>query len=402
MPTFSLRIHRLVVCSFIIALVVSFSGQGLAQKSVQNKTLVVVGSAAVLKGDVPAARETAIKEGLLTAVAQMTEEILQVEALVDNFAQVNELVYNHPDKFIRNYKVLTETTSGEFYRVAVQVTVSGKKIAKELSKEDILRAETTLPLVVFLIAEQKVKEILPQYWWGPEMRNFKSVSERAMVEVFNKKGFTVANHRGVQLHKLVDWAEDARPELTNEQATEIGTSLKADVVVVGTSDASESPNIMGYEMKSFKASVTARVLQTETGEKLFAISREAVATNVNEYEGGMQALSSVGNVAGEALAEQLAVEWRKILEKPSKVEIVIEGTNQLANFVKFRKALSSISGVEGIQVKEIKPNMATLIVDFHGKADDLAAALMLKTFETFGIDIYEVTENILKIALIQG
>ena len=144
------------------------------------------------------------------------------------------------------------------------------------------------------------------------------------------------------------------------------------------------------------------MLQTETGEELFAFSREAVATNVNEYEGGMQALSSVGNVAGEALAEQLAVEWRKILEKPSKVEIVIEGTNQLANFVKFRKALSSISGVEGIQVKEIKPNMATLIVDFHGKTDDLASALMLKTFETFGIDIFEVTENILKIALIQG
>ena len=402
MPTFSFRFHRLVVCACIIALAVSFSGQGLAQKPVQHKTVVVVGSAAVHQGDIQAAREKAIKEGLVTAVAQMSEEILQVEALVENFAQVNELVYDHPDKFIRNYKVLTETTAGEFYRVAVQVTVSGKKIAKLLSQQGILRAETTLPLVVFLIAEQKVKEILPRYWWGLDMRNFKSVSERAMVEVFNKKGFTVVNHKGVQLHKLVDWAEDARPQLTDEQATEVGTNLKSDVVVVGMSSADESPNIMGYEMKSFKATVTARVLQTETGQELFTISRDAVATNVNEYEGGMQALSSVGTVAGEALAEQLAVEWRKILEKPSQVELVIEGTNQLANFVKFRKALSSVPGVEGIQVKEIKPNTATLIVDFHGKAEDLASALMLKTFETFGIDIYEVTENILKIALIAG
>jgi hypothetical protein len=65
------------------------------------------------------------------------------------------------------------------------------------------------------------------------------------------------------------------------------------------------------------------------------------------------------------LADQLASAWRKLLEKPSQVEIAVEGTNQLANFVKFRKALSNISGVEGIQVKEIKSNQTTLLVDFH-------------------------------------
>jgi hypothetical protein len=135
---------------------------------------------------------------------------------------------------------------------------------------------------------------------------------------------------------------------------------------------------------------------------MIAISKEAVATNANEHQGGIQALSDVGTVAGETLAEQLAVEWRKFMEKPSQVELIIEGTSRLANFVKFRKALSSVSGVEGIYVKEIKPNEATLIVDFKGKPEDLASALMFKTFETFGIDIYEIADTFLKIALIPG
>jgi hypothetical protein len=401
MSAFSMRIQQLVFLMLIAATAI-FYGQALAHESAKTKTLVVIGSAAVHSGNVQAARERAIKDGLVSAVAQMTEEILQVKALVDNFPQVNQLVYDQPDKYIQNYKVLTETDSGEVYRVAVEVSVAGKKIAQQLSKQGILRVETKLPSVVFLIAEQNVKEILPQYWWGHGMGSFKSVSELAVAEVFKAKGFVVIEHRGVQLHKLVDWVADAKPELSNEQASELGAGLKADVVVVGISSVGESPNIMGYETKSFKGNFSARVLRAETGEEMIAVSKEAVATNADEHQGGIQALSNVGTVAGETLAEQLTVEWRKFMEKPSQVEIIIEGTSKLANFVKFRKALSSVSGVEGIYVKEIKPNEATLIVDFKGKPEDLASALMLNTFETFGIDIYEIADSFLKIALIPG
>ena len=403
MPAFSSFNRNVLLFSIIATIVLSF-GQIQAQVSAQNKTLVVVGSSSVHGGNIQGARENAIKEALVTAVAQMTEEILKVEALVDNFPRINELLYEQADKYVQDYKVLTETAtdSEKFYRVVVQATVAGRKMAKLLSREGILQTRTALPSVFFLIAEQNVKEVLPQYWWGVGMGNFQSVSERAMEDVLKTKGFKVVAHKGVRLHDIVDWAADAQPDVTNEQATELGSSLKADIVVVGVSNVDESTNIMGYEMKSFKGLFNARVLRTETGEEMFAISRDAVATSVDEHQGGVEALSGVGTVAGEALVDQLASAWRKILEKPSQVEILVEGTNQLANFVKFRKALSNISGVEEIQVKEIKPNQATLLIDFHGKAEDLASALMLKTFETFGIDIYEITENNLKIALISG
>jgi hypothetical protein len=157
---------------------------------------------------------------------------------------------------------------------------------------------------------------------------------------------------------------------------------------------------MGYETKSFKGIFQARALHKDTGEELAAIKQDAVTTNVDEYEGGLAALSDAGSTAGEALAQQLATQWRILLEKPSEVEIAVEGTSKLAHFVKFRKALSSIAGVEGIRVKEIRPNEATLIIDYKGKAEDLASALMLKTFDTFGIDIYEITQDNLGIALI--
>jgi hypothetical protein len=80
----------------------------------------------------------------------------------------------------------------------------------------------------------------------------------------------------------------------------------------------------------------------------------------------------------------------------------VEGTGNLANFVKFRRALTGISGVEGIRVKEIKPNETTLIIDYKGKAEELAEALMRQNFENFGINIYEISNQNLKIALVSG
>jgi hypothetical protein len=234
------------------------------------------------------------------------------------------------------------------------------------------------------------------------MQDFVSVSEQAAVEAFKTKGYTVVTHSGLQIGQFVDWAPEALPNLTNEQAIELAAKLKADIVVVGNSTVTDSTNTMGYETKTFKGVMQARALHKDTGEQLVVINQDAVATDADEYEGGLAALSNVGSTAGQALAEQLAAQWRKMLEKPSEVEIAVEGTNKLAHFVKFRKALSSISGVEGIRVKEYRPNETTLIIDYKGKAEELASALMLKTFDTFGIDIYEITPDNLKIALVSN
>jgi hypothetical protein len=131
-------------------------------------------------------------------------------------------------------------------------------------------------------------------------------------------------------------------------------------------------------------------------------TRTAVAANEDDIIGGKEALANVGDLAGQELAEQLVVVWQRQAGRPAVVELSILGTGQLASYVKFRKALNTISGVEGIRVKEIKPNEATLLVEYKGKAKDLAAALMLQNFKAFGINISEVTNNSLRIELVKS
>ncbi|MGD8274006.1 MAG: hypothetical protein PVJ35_07190, partial [Desulfobacterales bacterium] len=192
------------------------------------------------------------------------------------------------------------------------------------------------------------------------------------------------------------------PILTDEAAINIGTRLQADVIIMGTSVASPTASIMGDDLKSFKAILNARVLRTQSGEELANISRISVTANIDEDIGGREALTMVATLAGDDLAVQLDAAWRRLAERPSQLEVFVEGTGNLANFVKFRRALTGISGVEGIRVKEIKPNETTLIIDYKGKAEELAEALMRQNFENFGINIYEISNQNLKIALVSG
>jgi len=397
----SFKKYRRIV-AIAMALTLSLSAAAYAQKRVLNKTFVVVGTSKIQGGNIQTARESAISDSLVSAVALMTGELLEVNALIENFLQVNQVIYAKPDAYVLDYKVLTETESGKHYRVLVKARVAGKKIAKQLSNAGILRAKVKLPAILFFISEQNLQEDTPRYWWGKQMGGFEAITEATMVDILKARGFAIVNHRGVGIGKMADLGSGATPALTDDEAISIGTRLQADLVIMCTSVASPTASTMGDELKSFKAILNARVLRTQNGEELANISRTSVTANINEAAGGRDALKMAATLAGDDLAAQLDAAWRRLAERPSQVEVFVEGTGNLANFVKFRRALSGISGVEGIRVKEIKPNETTLIVDYKGKAEELAAALMRQNFENFGINIYEITQRNLKIALVSG
>ena len=199
------KFNRLILVLFYLAAALTQFDIAYGQERAETKTYVVIGAATVYSGNVSAARDRAISNSLVTAVALMIGEILQVDSLVDNFPQVNQLLFDRKNAFVRDYKVLTETARGKTYRVVVKATVSGEKISKKLSDAGILRTRTTLPRVLFLVAEKNVREPLPIFWWSAEDANFVSVSETAMTERLKEAGFEIIDHRGARAKPLVNW-----------------------------------------------------------------------------------------------------------------------------------------------------------------------------------------------------
>ena len=107
-------------------------------------------------------------------------------------------------------------------------------------------------------------------------------------------------------------------------------------------------------------------------------------------------------VAGSKIREVLAgagLLREKAATGAARVALTVEGTGSLANFVKFRKSLGGMAGIEGIQVQEVRPNETALLVGYKGSAQDLASALMRQPYESFSVTIVEAGDNSLRVAL---
>lgn len=82
------------------------------------------------------------------------------------------------------------------------------------------------------------------------------------------------------------------------------------------------------------------------------------------------------------------------------IPLTVEGTANLSNAVKFRKALGNTPGVESFQVKEMKPNATVLWVTYNGTPEDMVWAITAQPFDTFAVELVEKDPAALKVALI--
>ncbi len=404
-----------VLCTLFFAL--SFCNSVFAQESTQE--IRAVGTGIVQNEGIVGAKDEAISNGLSNAVARALEDHIPAEIVSANFKTLDDAILSAAGDYISDYRVLTESKSKSRYRVFVQVSVLSDKIKKKLSDLGIILSETNLPKVLFVIAESNLNDLLPVYWWGDELSFAIAKAEEAMAAILKEKGYAVVEHEAMLPNGIPKNDNDSQPEpsegadrgtgdsvaynnpyLSNEEAARIGYRLKAEIVIVGTAQAEIVPNTMGATIRSFKGTVSLRAVDVETGQEIATANQETTAVGADEAAGGNDALAQVGKIAGEALASQISLSWKKTPSVSGKVDVLVLGTGNLGSFVSFRRSLQEIPGVASLRIKEMKPDEATISVDYASGAHSLAESLMLKTFQNFGVRISEMEGERLKVEIV--
>ncbi|MCK4618368.1 MAG: hypothetical protein KAT52_00340 [Desulfobacterales bacterium] len=387
---------------FILAVAVTLSAIVSAEEDASEKIIEVIGTGTIYGDDVAKARDRAIKNSLVSAVDLTVANILPLESMIQNFETLNEILYDNTSEFVEYYKVLTELKSGRTYRVLVQATVSTSVIEQQLMSAGIKVCKKNMPDILFFIAEQNLGDISPRYWWSKDLTFVKGYTEIAVTEKMLKNGFSVIDQKSLVINEEFETLKD-KADLSNQDAVSLGAVLQADVVIVGNSKADITPNTMGGDIKSFKGTVLARALRTDTGEEIASTTQTAVSVNKDNIAGGRDALSNAGYLAGSDLASQIVMKWHEDVKKSiTTLVIIVEGTRTLSNFVIFRTELNEIPGVDSLHTSEMKADEAAIVVTFQGNAKELADALMLMTFESFGINIYEISQDHLRIKLVSS
>ena len=363
-----------------------------------NDEVLVMGDSRIYT-DVLAARSAAISQCLLSAVEQTAIGIIPPDSLTEKFEIISDLVAGQRNQFIVDYKVLKEINTDKYYRVLVQVTVSSLKLKASLADAGIVLSSENLPKILFLITEEQADDLSAQYWWRREKSIFQSdAAVRSMKKIFAEKDFSVIEDEMIPYGTFEDLGLTS--ELTDNQAIELGKRLNADIVIVGNAVAAEMSNRMGEHILTFKATVTARALLAETGEQIAQATDSGTKVNRDISIGSSEALSDAGTRAGLDLTVQILSKWRERMENSGEITLTVKGTDILPYLVLFRNELKKIEGISSQQTVEMTPDEAVLMVKFDGSSQDLADALLLKTFDPFSINIYEISVNTLHIALV--
>jgi hypothetical protein len=367
------------------------------------KTFEAIGSVRIQGEKIVEAREAAISSGLSAAIDRAILELIPVEVAAANFSAITELCYGNVNQFVQGYKVLAESRGSGFYRVMVQASVSSGGIQKQLTNAGISMGKKNPPSILLMVSDQRMDSTDVRYWWGGAggPATEKPAAETLLSRVLSEKGFGIVGHEIVAgSEAMIPVHQNSNPG--NALIAEIGAKANADMVIAGSATLQRVPATHETDPKAVKAIMSLRVIRSGSGEELAAVEQTAVAPNAEDPAGIDQMLATLGNTTSEELSKCITSAWQKQARKSASVELLIEGANQLGNYSAFRSALNKVSGVKNVQVKEMKADKYTLIVEYPNGAKQLADALTLKPFDGFSVTIQDVTQNQMRVILVRG
>jgi len=386
------------VAAILFGLLVTM-GPAFPAGSVNVFTGVTTGRQKISGDNIPEAKKKAVKQALEVAVQNGFASLVSRQVFGANLEFLYGRLLPRSRDYVITFRVMGGGQHRGYYLVGVESRVNLELLEKHLTDAGILNSATDKPVLLFLIAEQVPGDILPRYWWGNNPEPYTSISETIILE-------QMAWHR----FKIVGAAPDRPdPSFYNirftsiydaDAAMELGRALKAEMVVLGKAHASESINRMGDE-KIFDGVIELKVYDLGSGKKVISSVNRSAAKSTLGQDGAMGVITEVSAMAAKELNQKIDTFWTQNLRREKQFDVTISGKNFLPRFLALKKRLKEIRDIENIQPKEMGTDKAIMEIVFKGSPEQFADAVMLKTFAGFGIEVAQVTDQMVSIRFIE-
>jgi hypothetical protein len=383
--------------SLIIVLIVLLAASTANAHLLKGEATVhTVGGSRVRGGDLSAARQEAINAGLAAAVHRVLTDLLPPETVAGNFQALNEALLSQTDPFVRNYKVLAHSTMATHYRTVIEATISVDRIKEALRSAGIHLVQRQYPSVLICVAESHIDDPALRYWWSGRTATSDVLAGTNLSLAFEKAGFVVI--------EPIAGAEFSGypPELRATEAVSIGRQLQAEVVIVGlarTEDLADTGTTTATS--SYRGSINTKAFRVSDGLQIAQTQRTVMADADPTDQAAAKALRDAVDRAAQDLTAQIDSFWFEKAAAGNRIEMAVHGiSGNMANFVRFRGALSNLSGVDRLQLKERTADAAVLTLEFQGNTRTLADALLRLGFEGFRITIGQLEADTIQVQLV--
>jgi len=100
------------------------------------------------------------------------------------------------------------------------------------------------------------------------------------------------------------------------------------------------------------------------------------------------------------LKEKIERFWVQAMKEKKSFDLYVEGDNFLTRFIALKRQLKDIREIEDISPRELGSSHAIMEVSYKGTPAQFANAVMLRTFEDFGIEVSMVSDDTVKIKFV--
>ena len=382
---------------FISILFISEPSSAASDSSIL--TGVTTGKRQIINHNLQQAKQNAVSEALRAAVQNAFAKVVSKQALASNLDFFYNQVLSNSSDYIVTYQVLGGIENKGHYLVGVESKVDILKLEKTLTDARIINANKDKPVILFFIAEKTPSDLLPKYWWGKNPIPYQSLTEKIIIDKMLQDRFIIkGNDREKPDPSFYNITFDSIYDVA--AAKDLGKKMDADMIVFGKAVSAEATNIMGQE-KTFNAQINLDGYTLETGEKVVTSQVQAVAKSDMDIEGNIQALFKAANLSAADLSEKMDVYWTRYLRKEHSFDVTIKGENFLPRFIALKQEFQQMPGIENMQPKEMGSNYAVMQIFYKGQSSQFADAVMLKTFDSFGLEFSDITDNFVTITFIE-
>jgi len=385
-----------VMRSLILSLVFSTAAFAFDQAPV---TVDVEGYASIAGGNKDAARESALNNAFRRAVEQVIGVMIDSKTVVQDSLLLNDKIYSKSSGFIKTYKITGERFESDACRINVSATVSTAHLERGLDDIGLLSKKLGKPRLAIIMTEQNMGTDEPSGSLAETLMSA-GIAESVLHEVFAKKGYNLVDQETLVAIARNDAAlSSAKGTDPADAALLVAAGGGADVVIIGKAIAKTAAlSVSGTNMRTSQASVSARVVDADTGQLVASYSASANAAHINPTAGGAEAIRKASNELAQSLNRQIAAKWsRKVNTRTARVVI---RNAQFADIAKIRALMRErLNLVESTEEHGYVDGTLTLDTEINGSVKDLGEEITRTAMDGYKFKVTSFTANTLNLQL---
>lgn len=356
------------------------------------ETFLVLGRAP-LDGNEAQAKDKAVADALVRAVAQAAAANLDPVTLRSNLATLDQKVLKDAKRFITNYSMVASAPSGQEFLALVSVSIDDRSLTKSLIQAALKLPTSHLGTIMVMVSEETAPGRPPVYWWSglPGAPD----APAPVAKVIKKMGIRIINPAVVKPLLTPDMQH---PVLSESQALEFARQVGAQVVIIGT-------------VRTYPLVTPKHVLPPPLVQLLALETNEGQVVAMEETDSPVFHTTPTPEDAGEVvdivessvrrLMANLAARMAEVGPTTKDLTLKVSGVRSLGQLMRLETVLGSLKDlVDKVQRVSAGAGQAEFKLTLKGSPAQLADQLMVQDYGDFLVNVVESDAKGLQVVII--